>query len=92
MLFYNKSGNAKTSTGKGIYIDCSPVGEQGEILYNVNKSGSDNSETGDDSDSSFDFKEFFSNPVIIIVISFIGLMGVYKITKSGWDKFKEVKE
>ena len=92
MLFYNKTGNAKTGSGKGIYIDCSPVGEQGEILYNINKSGSDSSGSGSDSESNFDVKEFFSNPVVIIIISFIGLMGVYKITKSGWDKFKEVKE
>jgi len=90
LLFYNKGGTHEGGNKQGgIYIDCFPVGEQGEILYNINKDGSDNSSS---EDSEFDAKEFFSNPVVILVISFIGLMGMYKITKAGWDKFKEVKE
>ena len=94
LVFFNKAGtNSATQASGGIYIDCYPVGEQGEILYNLDKNENSNSDSSSSSsDSSFDAKKFFSNPIVILIISFIGLVGVYKITKSGWDKFKEVKE
>jgi len=91
LLFFNKTGTGVTQSKGGIYIDCVPVGEQGKILYNLNKNVNETSSSSS-SGSNFDAKTFFSNPIVILIISFIGLVGVYKITKSGWDKFKEVKE
>ena len=92
LLFFNKTGTDVTKSKGGIYIDCFPVGEQGEILYNVNKNVIDTNISNSDGGGGFDAKKFFSNPIVILIISFIGLVGIYKITKSGWDKFKEVKE
>ena len=95
LLFYNQIGTGSHTGANaqgGIYIDCYPVGEKGEILYNVSKSAADDSSSGGGIGSDFDAEEFFSNPIVILIISFIGLMGIYKVTKAGWDKFKESKE
>lgn len=91
LLFYNKSGSVNSmysggGRGKGIYIDCKPVGEQGEILYNVNKDGSSGS-----SSVKFDAEKFFTNPFVLTILSLIGVYGVYRISKIGWDKFKDTK-
>jgi len=89
LLFFNKSGTGAKKSSGGIYIDCVPVGEAGKILYKMDKNPENSSNIESE---KFDAEKFFSNPVVILIISFIGLVGIYKITKSGWDKFKEVKE
>ena len=94
LLFFNKAGNAGSSSlfggsgGDGIYIDCKPVGEQGEILFTQNKgSSSSNSEM-----ETISAEEFFKNPFVITVISLIGVYGIYRLSKVAWDKFKESKQ
>lgn len=91
LLFYNKSGmNTSSSGDDGIYIDCQPVGSSGEILYNVNKN--QNEVSTKNSGRSMNVKAFFSNPIVIIILSLVGLLGLYKISKVAWDKLQESKK
>ncbi len=68
-----------------IYIECNPVGEDGEILYSKNKS------LNLSLPSEFNISDIMKSPYILFILSIMGLTIVYKGSQVAWNIFNKKK-